>query len=197
VTSAKAREPAPEPAQSNNLLWLFVAGAVLLGGWWLWRGRESTPATTEPSATAAPSAPAAETSAPMLAPPPEPVHTEEAKPVESAPAPSAASADAAESAKPEAPSAGGGGTFDRAAALKALAQSGTKAAGCRMRGESAGTVQVAVTFDPSGSVKATRVTNAPYVGSGTGKCVEKKLTETKIDPFSGESAEIVVPVQVH
>jgi hypothetical protein len=192
-----ARDRAEDvPASRGGLMWLFVIGAVALGGWWLWRGRDTgTTESATPSATPEPPPePAVEQpfQAPTMPRPVEPTAEPTASAAPSA-APSATQAASAETPPP----AGGGGEFDRVAAMGAVAKSGAKAAGCRMRGENPGTVKVAVTFDPSGSVKDSRVASGPYVGSGTGKCVLSRIADTKIAPFSGEAHEVIVPIVVN
>jgi len=103
----------------------------------------------------------------------------------------------AASAAPRAPVPGGSGTFDRAAALNALAKNASKAAGCRMRGEPGATADVTVTFEPSGQVKEALIRSGPYAGSPTGKCIIKKLSETTVSAFGGEAATVILPVSVH
>jgi hypothetical protein len=58
-----------------------------------------------------------------------------------------------------------------------------------MRGESAGTANVTVTFEPSGKVKTAEIRSGTYSGSATGKCIVKKLMDTTIAGFSGEAGQ--------
>lgn len=154
----------------------------------------------EPAATAAPE-PANAPGNDMPAASAEPAPSAEAAPApsaEAAPAPSAEAAPApsAEAAK-EAPAAGGGGEFDRLAAIKALAKSGAPAGRCRQGGAPPGEVAVVVTFAPDGTVKASRVNSAQYVGTPTGKCVLDKIGQTTIPAFSGEPQSLVTRVRVY
>nr|HMR08779.1 hypothetical protein [Polyangiaceae bacterium] len=133
-----------------------------------------------------------------LAPPP----LEPAVPAPSAEAPDPSLEDS-EPPAPEAPAeatpekAGGGGEFDRAVALRALAESSKAAARCRMAGAPPGAVRVSVIFAPSGSVENVQVTNAPYAGTPTSTCIREKLQTTRIDGFSGGSQTVVTSVQVY
>jgi hypothetical protein len=94
------------------------------------------------------------------------------------------------------PKGAGGGTLDRTAAMKALAPGMDKASRCRMRGASAGTANVAVTFEPSGKVKEANVISGPFLGSPTGKCIVSKLMDATIPAFGGDAQKVVVEVAV-
>jgi hypothetical protein len=191
IPHRKRGEP-EQPQSSSSLIWILLAAAALLGGWWLWRGRtaETTPREEPTVRTETP--PATPSAPPKASEEPEqPAPTPDEAPAASA-APSASAAPIASAPPPSA----GGGSFDRAVALDALAKNAAKAAGCRMRGESAGTANVTVTFEPSGKVKEAEIRSGPFSGSATGKCIVKKLMETTITPFSGEEAKVVAPVSV-
>ncbi|MCE7892429.1 MAG: hypothetical protein DYH12_22450, partial [Sorangiineae bacterium PRO1] len=96
-----------------------------------------------------------------------------------------------------APAAGGEGAFDRAAALKALAQSGAKAGRCRSAEAPAGAATVAVTFEPSGKVQSAKINAMPYAGTLTAKCVTTKIAETTVTPFAGAPQTVSVQVQLY
>jgi hypothetical protein len=180
----------PEPSSSSNLVWVALLAVIALGAWWIFKGpstkdepapvRSETPTAPTVAQAPKPEQPAGGPEEPAPAPTPEP----EAPSASAEPTPSAP------------PPAGGGGSFDRAVALDALAKSGAKAAGCRMRGEPAGTANVTVTFEPSGKVKEAEIRSGAFSGSPTGKCIIKKLMETTIAPFTGEAGKVIAPVSV-
>lgn len=188
----KESAKAPESSSSNNLVWIGLLAVIALGAWWVFRGpsastkEQPTTARSEmptapPAATPKPEQPAGGPEEPAPAPAPEPEAPSTA-PTPSAPPPSTAG--------------GGGGSFDRGVALEALAKNGAKAAGCRMRGEPAGTANVTVTFEPSGKVKSAEIRTGAFSGSPTGKCIIKRLMDTTIAPFTGEAGQVIAPVSV-
>ncbi len=198
-----ARDASPAaPESSNGLVWLAVGAAVLLGGWWLWKGRD--PGPEMPTAPSAAVQPQTEPPAPQPAPPEPEVTPPPLEPPPATPEPSAAEAEPA-AAAPEAeptepapePAAGGGGTFDRAVALRALAEASKSAARCRMAGAPPGAVRVSVSFGPSGAPETVKVTHAPYAGTQTAKCVQDKLKAARMDAFSGTAQTVITSVQVY
>jgi hypothetical protein len=185
----RAKEP---ESSSSSLIWIGLVAAVALGAWWILRGQGSN--DTKESAPARSETPTVET--PPTKPEAPAAKTEEPAPPPEAPAPSASATPEPSAAPPTPPTSAGGGTFDKGVALDALAKSGAKAAGCRMRGESGGTANVTVTFEPSGKVKEAEIRSGAYSGSPTGKCIIRKLMETTIPAFSGDAGQVIAPVSV-
>lgn len=188
----KYRAKKPEGGSSSTLIWVGLAAAVALGAWWILRGQGSSSAKEE-TPPARSETPTAET--PPTKPEVPAAKTDEPTPKPEAPAPSASAAPEP-SAAPPTPPTSAGGAFDKGVALDALAKTGAKAAGCRMRGESGGTANVTVTFEPSGKVKDAEIRSGAFSGSPTGKCIIRKLMETTIPSFTGDSGQVIAPVSV-
>lgn len=188
---ARGRKDTDKEERPSGAIWLVAAAFGALLVWYFMRGNDE--AKTSPPTRAPVTQPTPEPERPQKAPAPTPAP---APAIEVGPAPSAA---ASASARPTEtpPSAGGGGAFDRGAAMKALAQMGTKASRCRTAEAPAGVLTAVVTFDPSGKATAAKVNAAPYAGTLTAKCVTTKLAETTVAAFSGDPQSVSVQVQLY
>lgn len=207
---------------------LVVVGIVLVLGWLTQPGPGTTTAAApEPETPAAAPAPQTPTvrSAPDIGPP---ASTVAAGQREQEPIPSAAAEPSAEpmpeasaapevSAEPEASAApepaepatsaaptaagaapGGGGAFNRIAALTALGKSAQAAGRCRSAGAAPGNAKVIVAFAPDGHVSSARILSAKYVGTPTGNCILGHIKKTTLAPFAGgKPATVVTTVHVY
>jgi hypothetical protein len=203
-------EPVRKPAQSSTgsgMLWVGLIAAGLLGAWWLLHEPKKEEPTVDTTLAADQPAPQKAPEPVAAPPPPEPAAPapaeapQAAAPAGTAPAAAeptpAAPADTAKAPEPTAQAApSGGGSFDRVAALKAIAKNADKASRCRMRGEEAGTAQLLVKFEPSGRVQSARFLEGPYFGTHTGKCIIDRVSETTIAPFTGEAQSVTADVAV-
>jgi hypothetical protein len=104
-------------------------------------------------------------------------------------------------APPSAPSAAASSAplakLDRLSVLKAVALDEFKASRCRASSEPAGTARVALIIAPDGTVQSAHVVQAPYEGTLTAKCIEKKIKNLKVEPFDGHPETIRVPVMLY
>lgn len=192
-----AASPRPPFPSASRIIW--IVGVALAIGAVIWfarvrpgRDAQSEPPIPEPATTAGttPIEPtlAQPKSGPALA-------------VPNVTAPAASTAPMASNSPPSAPSAAASSAplakLDRASVFKAVALDELKASRCRSSAEPAGTARVALVIDPDGTVQSVHVVQAPYQGTLTAKCIEKKLKNLKVNPFDGEPETIRVPVVLY
>jgi hypothetical protein len=104
----------------------------------------------------------------------------DAKPVEKKPD--------AKSAEPA--SAGGGGGFNKEAAVAALSVAASQATVCKRPEGPWGSGRAVVTFASSGRVTTANVTGEPFGGTAVGGCVASVFRRAKIPGFSGDPVTV-------
>src|SRR5262249_22126854 len=81
--------------------------------------------------------------------------------------------------------AGGGGDFDRAAAMSALGGAAGAAKSCAKPDGPTGSGRVKVTFAPSGNVTSATIEGPPFAGTPVGGRVAAALRGAQVPPFAG------------
>ena len=87
--------------------------------------------------------------------------------------------------------------FDPAKAHEALSGAVRAAGSCRMRGDPSGVVEVDIRFEPSGSVKSVRIQSGEFRNTETGRCIQRRIRDTKIPEFSGASSMVTQQITVY
>lgn len=95
-----------------------------------------------------------------------------------------------EAPAPKGPSAGGGGTFDKNAAVAALTQASGAAAACKRPDGPTGTGRVTVTFAPSGRATNAVVSGGSFAGTSVGGCVASVFRRARVPAFTGDAVTV-------
>ncbi|HVJ14871.1 MAG TPA: hypothetical protein VM686_05500 [Polyangiaceae bacterium] len=218
--------PAAEEPSSGKGVWFALAAVAAAAAIWVLTkpSEEQTPAAVEPVAEATstaepapPPEPAAAVAEPEVRPvepaptasaapaatvsaaPPEPKvelpkiekHADVApkakpKPVREPPRPAVIDTPTSNDEKSLAPTL---------AARVAVGKNSLPASRCRQKPDPAGTADTVVTFAPSGQVTAVRVLDS-YAATRTATCLEERLKQVSMEPFSGDDVTVRVPIQL-
>jgi len=78
--------------------------------------------------------------------------------------------------------------FDRSAALAAIRAAGVRAADCGP--EALGSVDVSVTFAPTGETLGAELLSGSMLDTPTGSCIVHQLRNVRVPPFAGETETV-------
>jgi len=78
----------------------------------------------------------------------------------------------------------GNAAFDAAAALSSIRSVGARSDECGTK--AVGSVNVLVTFAPSGEATTAEIEDGPLHGTQTGSCVARRLLHARVADFDGE-----------
>jgi hypothetical protein len=164
---------------------LFVAGLTFIGG--IAVGRGTSPAALPVVPVPAPLPTSVAAPAAVIPSPASTATTAEAKsdPVVAAPA----------KAAPIAPSKALA-PFDAKAARAAVDAAAAKTKSCRQTTEPKGAMATTITFAPTGSVSQVTINTTRYAGTKTGQCITARLSEAKVQEFSGKPGTLKKTVTV-